>query len=172
VQGFSWICLCERLLRLFQGAYQSIDEGARLITYQVRLGSNKAFLIEDKCTMAGATCLISIRNRTAHIIGVNDLAARIREQRKGDLAAVGEELNFLRGIITDGHDLSASGFNFLEVLLDLNQLELTIRAPISGAEKNYRDRTFLEKRIQREIIAILVFECKGRRTFSDDRLTR
>jgi hypothetical protein len=79
----------------------------------------------------------------------------------------GEPAENGRGIVANGHDLTAGRFQFLQVGLQLDQLLLAKGSPIRRSKKDQRDRPFLEQRIERDVAVRLIFQGKRRGLFSD-----
>ena len=98
-------------------------------------------------------------------VGLDGFAAGVGEQRVGDRVFRGEPAENFRGIVTNGHDLTAGRFQFLQAGLQLDQLLLAKGSPLRRPKKDQRHRPFLEQRLERDVAVRLIFESKQRRFF-------
>ncbi len=68
--------------------------------------------------------------------GSDYLALGVGEKRKGDFPFLGESRENFYLVVTNTNDLDLGGFQFLDVLLQLNQLLNAKRSPAGGTIEN------------------------------------
>jgi hypothetical protein len=138
-----------------------------LVPFQEEFCADDTIGFDDKRAGVGnalsATLCFAVKNP----VRLNGLAAGIGKQRVGDRMFRGEPVENGRGIVANGHDLTAGRFQFFQAGLQLDQLLLAEGSPICRTEKDQRHRTFLEKRFERDVVVRLIFKSEQWRLFSN-----
>lgn len=138
------------------------------VTFQEKLGPDDALGIDDEGSRVGDS-VNSGANRlfVQNLIGLDRLAARIREQGIGDVTLSSELLQGFFRIVADTNDLATGGFDFLHALLQLDQLLFAERSPVRRSIKHQRNRPLLEQGIQRLVLTMLIFQSPVRSFLTD-----
>ena len=105
---------------------------AILIALQEELRTDDAVLIQQIRAGVGNTGIAttSVHAFITNAVGIDGLAALVRQQRVGNLVLVRVFLERLHRIVADGYQLKSRGLNLLDVFIQLNQLLFTVGSPI------------------------------------------
>lgn len=76
-------------------------------------------------------------------IGIDSCALGVGQQPKCELPTIGEAFEHLDGIATDRGHLNTRCFDLIKILLQLNQLLLTVRSPIGRSVEDEGDISVL-----------------------------
>ncbi len=125
--------------------------------------SNNAFGIDEEIPGPRHALELSGPLGVQDLIGPNGFGIRIGEQRKLDLAAVGEVLQYFLAVIADCRQFDPLLFKSCFRVLQLDQLPFAVGSPVGRAkkEKNGAVRSF--QRIEALLLAKLVAGRESRR---------
>src|SRR5262249_10564161 len=98
------------------------------VTLPGQLGADHALTVQNYRRGVRNACRLALRLLVEKAVSGDGLAAGVGKQREGDLVLVREFGKDLDGIITDADDGEASGFQVLEVRLQLHELLLAERS--------------------------------------------
>jgi hypothetical protein len=118
--------------------------------------SNSAFGIDEEIPRAGHALELSGPLGIQNLIGPNSFRIRIGEQRKLDLATVGEILQYFLAVIADCRQFDPLLFKSCFCVLQLDQLPFAVGSPVGRAEKQKNGAVWSFQRIQALLLAKLV----------------
>jgi hypothetical protein len=98
-----------------------------------------------------------------HLIGANGFRVGIGEQRKVNLAAVGERLQYLDAVIADGRQLEPLLFKSRFGVLQLDQLPFAVGSPVGGTKEKENRAVSSFQRSEVLLLAELVAGRESRR---------
>ena len=126
-----------------------------------KFGPDHAPVIHDKSGGMGNALEPTAGLLISDTVGVDGRAARIREERKGDVKFVRRPFEDLRRIVADTDQPDPGRLDLLEMGLQLAELLLAIRSPICGPVENQGDHlAFAGEFGQGVFLARLVPQCE------------
>ncbi len=96
---------------------------------------NHAFGIDEEIPRPRHALELSGRLGVQNLVGPDRFRIRVSEQRKFDLAAVGEGLQYFLAVIADGRQFDPLFLESCFCVLQLDQLRFAVGSPIGGTEK-------------------------------------